>query len=410
MVDLALTFFRNRTDNRVRPGDQHVVDPDVVTDLLARHGASDVKDIIMVVPARFKTCWDPSGYDPAPKKIFARDADGSVVLDDDGGPVVLGIEYPVDRSTGKPFVQRAGSNVLSYSMLAADFDGVLSVEAAVERFDGFAYWLYTSYNHLTVCPETGRTLEKFRMFFPFAVACPIAEFEVRKQSFLAFLGTDDESCVASSRGFYMPTCPAERMPLARSWFQDGVWLDWTAFEAEIPVEVEVMPATDKPITGQYLDAYVRQAIEAEAEKIRSASPGNRHGQVVKSARSLGQLVGAGAVAVSDFDGILLEAALAAGMRGRDAEIRQAIRDGVRYGQACPRRLPERKAPVRRWSSFMDCPWVKSKDLDPWLRREGDDLSLMSTMTETWMKRSDGTLTDADLEKLIGQVLNLPREI
>jgi hypothetical protein len=292
-------------------------------------------------------------------------------------------------------------------MLAADFDGVLSVEAAVERFDGFAYWIYTSYNHLTVCPDTGRTLEKFRMFFPFAVSCPIGEFEARKRSFLTFLGTDDESCVASSRGFYMPSCPAERLPLARSWFQDGVWLDWTAFAAEVQPE-EIQRTTDRPITGQHLDAYVRRAIEAEAEKIRLAHAGNRHGQVVKSARSLGQLVGTGVVEIVDFDGVLFAAAQAAGMRGRDNEIRQAIQDGVRYGRAKPRRLPERKpaARARRWTGIMDCPWVKSADLDQWLRREGDDLSLLTKLTETWMKRSNGILTDADMEKLIGQVLNL----
>jgi hypothetical protein len=118
-------------------------------------------------------------------------------------------------------------------MLAADFDGILSVDEAVERFDGFAYWLYTSYNHLTVCEKTGRIFEKFRMFFPFVNPCPIREFETRKRAFLRFLNTDDESCVASSRGFYMPSCPAERMPVSRSWFQDGVWLDWGTFEPEI---------------------------------------------------------------------------------------------------------------------------------------------------------------------------------
>jgi hypothetical protein len=417
MVDVDLTFFHHRRDNRVRPWDQHVVGPEAFTELLAQHGASDHKDITMVVPARFKTFDDPAGYTPAPRKILKKDHDDNVVLDAAGEPVVLGVEYPLNPSTGRPYVQRAGGNVLSYSMLAADFDGVLSVEDAVKRFNGFAYWLYTSYNHLTICPDTGRTLEKFRMFFPFEAACPIGEFKDRKRTFLAFLGTDDESCVASSRGFYMPSCPAERIPLARSWFQDGVWLDWEAFEPEVIPEPSAVlksvsvSVADHPITGQHLDAYVRRAIEAEAEKIRSTSPGNRHGQVVKSARSLGQLVGAGVVDVWDFDGVLFAAACAAGMRGRDSEIRQAIHDGVRYGQAKPRRLPKRKPATRtrRWTGIMDCPWVKSSDLDPWLRQGGDDLSLLSTMTEIWKKRSNSVLTDADMEKLIQQVLNLPRD-
>src|SRR4051812_34319148 len=108
MVDLDLTFFRHRRDNRVRLWDQHVVGPEAFTELLAQHGASDRKDITMVVPARFKTCWHTDGYEPAPKNILHRDHDGNLVLDANGEPVVLGVEYPVDPSTGRHYVQRSG--------------------------------------------------------------------------------------------------------------------------------------------------------------------------------------------------------------------------------------------------------------------------------------------------------------
>jgi hypothetical protein len=330
---IHFTLLTSELDNRVT--DQHQLDWDDLCTLLGEHDISPVKEVRMISPVQFRAEDDILGYDPAPSKVYKKDAAGRFVLDEHGEKIVERIDFPINPDTGKPFIRRCRGNAIGLHFLACDFDNGITLDAAIARFSalGLEFAFYTSFNHLK-----SAGVEKFRLFFPFTTMCLADEFMSRREAIHDWLGSADRASVAVSQGYYVPTCPIERVHLARAGRVHGRWLDWRQFA----VVIHKAPPTPSlnPIIGEQLSNYVRAAIVKECERMAACPSGDRHSTLIAAATSLGQLVAAGALTLSDYEADLTSAAMAAGMGGRLAEVRKTIRDGLGYGRHNPRALPE----------------------------------------------------------------------
>jgi hypothetical protein len=337
---IHFTMLASELDNRVT--DQHQLSWDDLTVMLGEHDISDRKEVRMICPAQFRTDDDLIAPEPAPLKVYRKDASGAYVKDTHGDKIVERIDYPINPDTGRPYIRRCRENAIGLHFLACDFDNGITLDEAIARFSdlGLEFCFYTSFNHLK-----SDGIEKFRLFFPFTSMAPTDEFIARRDAICAWLGSADRVSVAVSQGYYIPTCPVERVHLARAGRVEGRWLDWQQFGATV-FEAPPEPP-ENPIQGDQLSAYVRAAITRECDRLASCAPGERHSTLVSAATSLGQLVAAGALTRADYEGDLTNAALIAGMTGRMAEIRKAVTDGLAYGRRKPRVLPSDRANLGR---------------------------------------------------------------
>jgi putative DNA primase/helicase len=126
----------------------------------------------------------------------------------------------------------------------------------------------------------------------------------------------------------------------------GGWYRWVRglpdrLPGILPWLVELMlppapPAPSRPVqlSRSGLSPYVVAAVEGEAREAAAAPAGQRNNQLFRSARRLGQLVGAGLVPEDSVADILLIAAQAAGLGEREAQA--TIRSGLRAGARHPR--------------------------------------------------------------------------
>lgn len=87
--------------------------------------------------------------------------------------------------------------------------------------------------------------------------------------------------------------------------------------------------------------YAAAALADECREVACAVAGRRNEQLNRSAFSLGQLVGAGALDRDRVEAALLEAATASGLLAEDGEasVRRTIRSGLYAGIADPREIP-----------------------------------------------------------------------
>ena len=115
--------------------------------------------------------------------------------------------------------------------------------------------------------------------------------------------------------------PYEPIPAAPSWLLDVL----------TPPRPEPRPVRAVVVA----DRYVRAAFDAEVAKVRSAVPGTRNHMLNAAAFSLGQLVGDGVLDAGMVEEALLDAAVSAGLGGREA--RRTITSGLTGGQRNPRR-------------------------------------------------------------------------
>lgn len=247
---LALALFKSAGDNRVTKDATAILPWSQIVQDLSTHILTDGeldteadKDRWMFTLALYKDeTW--GDYEPATQKVFLRDPEGNRILDGQGLPMVKEIITPINPDTGKHYVRRSAANLLGYSALMLDYDGIRNIPWAKERFGRYAHCGYTSYSHM----KDGR-VNKFRLILPFATPCPVQEFELRKKAFLRFSETDDPSTVAVSRGFYLPQVHPRRAQFAETWSGDGPWLDWTTFKAEkpyVPPPIPAMPLPEGP--------------------------------------------------------------------------------------------------------------------------------------------------------------------
>jgi hypothetical protein len=138
-------------------------------------------------------------------------------------------------------VRRKQRNAVQVDMLIADYDGMMTLEEARDRFKKYEYVGYTSYGHL----KDGKT-HKFRLIFPFVKPIP-AHRTVNQQgqdvergayydlseAILAFAPGVDPACKNGVQLFFPPSAPPERINIAESWHNKGDLLDWTQWKSVV---------------------------------------------------------------------------------------------------------------------------------------------------------------------------------
>ncbi|WP_449233496.1 hypothetical protein [Azospirillum doebereinerae] len=292
------------------------------------------KDRAMFTLARYR---DPhEDYEPVVRKVFERDSVGQIVLDPHGNPIVARTEIPIDPETGRPYMRRCAANIVEYTALALDYDGIHDLDWAKTKFKAYAVAGYTSYSHL----KDGQ-IHKFRVVIPFHEPIPKNEFEARKTAILAFADTDDSSTISVSRGFYLPRAHPHRMHHARTWSHDGDPLDWTALEKQKPWVPP--PPTVNPIQGDALAGWGRKHLDRQLDRIRQSGEGSgtsRHDAVLIACRAIGSVVaGGGLDRFEAASAIRAEATMKMGS-GRVCEIESMIESGFRLGSTSPMSPPE----------------------------------------------------------------------
>lgn len=131
---------------------------------------------------------------------------------------------------------------------------------------------------------------------------------------------------------------ANAVPTEAPVFVDGqALLDaYKSLTSEPPKPASSAPA--RPSSPSQHSAYVAKAVEAECDLVAHAASGSRNDTLNRSAHALGTLVGAGALAHSDAEQSLLNAALRCGLE--EGEALATITSGLDAGMKSPRIMPE----------------------------------------------------------------------
>jgi len=222
---VSFTLYNDPYDNRVLDSNRchDVAWGDFVEIILTKRAVRPNKeDVGLLAPVRFLAADDPA-CQHAP--FTPNEAQRGLGRED---------ELKLD-SKGNPYTWRGASNVESWWMLPVDIDGQQSITQARAFFADYTYVAFTSFSHLA----DGKT-EKFRLFLLLEKSVAHEEFEKRRGVLLSWMGRVDQSSLAASRGFYLPSCPAERSPFAQRWYNDGSkCLDVMSFRA--PVAKAIAP-------------------------------------------------------------------------------------------------------------------------------------------------------------------------
>ena len=105
-----------------------------------------------------------------------------------------------------------------------------------------------------------------------------------------------------------------------------------------------MPPTTEPSSSRRISAWARAALERELAKVSAAQEGTRNSTLNRSAFSLGQIAGAGALAADEVERLLLDRATAIGLGEREA--RATIASGLSAGTLQPRVPADRAIDLR----------------------------------------------------------------
>lgn len=118
--------------------------------------------------------------------------------------------------------------------------------------------------------------------------------------------------------------------------------------AAVPARPAPSPISPPTAAGiSHVDRYVQAAVDGELDRLHQTRGGQRNHALYSAAKSLGQLVAAGALTQHDVEQVLEHAASSwYGIAGKDGgepftatEARQTIASGLRQGATKPRQLP-----------------------------------------------------------------------
>jgi len=123
---------------------------------------------------------------------------------------------------------REGRNVVAYHGVVLDIDNGWALEDALADLHGFAHLGYTTFSHQL----NGK--DKFRIVLPFAEACPVQEWELRKDDLLNVFPQVDPASAKIGQFFYVPACPPHMAGLAERWLTDGATFDWRLLARKDP--------------------------------------------------------------------------------------------------------------------------------------------------------------------------------
>ena len=104
------------------------------------------------------------------------------------------------------------------------------------------------------------------------------------------------------------------------------------------------PPTSEPSSPRRISAWAGAALERELDKVSAAQEGSRNSTLNRSAFSLGQIIGSGALDANEVEHLLLDRATAIGLGEREA--RATIASGLTAGTRQPRSPADRTIDLR----------------------------------------------------------------
>lgn len=122
--------------------------------------------------------------------------------------------------------------------------------------------------------------------------------------------------------------------------------DWLLDRLREPLRppARPMPPIAEPSSPRRISAWARAALERELAKVSTAKEGSRNSTLNRSAFSLGQIAGAGALDADEIERLLLDRATAIGLGEREA--RATIASGLSAGARQPRLPADRTIDLR----------------------------------------------------------------
>jgi len=150
-------------------------------------------------------------------------------------------------------VRRCSDNVKSWEALPIDLDGQISINDAKEYFKDYEYILYTTFNHQS---EKKNFVDCFRIFIKITEPVLNEDFVCRRASLQKFIGLHDRSTLATSRGFFLPSC--KNAADAVFYHNQGIALDVKSLPPTI--EIPYVPTTDREPPSEALKAKVLEQL------------------------------------------------------------------------------------------------------------------------------------------------------
>lgn len=244
------------------------------------------------------------------------------------GPLFSGASYPEGAT-------RANENVSFVSLAILDFDGGATldeIQAGVSNLNngqGAAAFIYSTFSH-----DPQNSALKYRLVLPLASPVGASDWpEVWRRLSRHFGERCDRSRKDAAGMHYLPSGPTARAGDVVSLEIPGEPLD-VATLPEIPVEPRETPVRAPEARGG--DNYARRAFDAEIGRL-CATMGNRNDALNKTARRLGQFIGAGRLDRAEVEAALMNAASANGYTAKDgeAEARSTMKSGLDAGEREP---------------------------------------------------------------------------
>jgi len=109
---------------------------------------------------------------------------------------------------------------------------------------------------------------------------------------------------------------------------------WLVMQLRRDAQERTDPAAPPCVESSISGSYALAALQREAEAVRNAPKGTRNNRLNDSAFSIGQLVAAGSIDLSEVKSALTSAAEAVGLE--PDEIRATLESGLRGGRKKPR--------------------------------------------------------------------------
>lgn len=236
--------------------------------------------------------------------------------------------------------RRAARYVDAVTCLVLDLDRGEPLKRAKPLIEGRRAILHTSWSHSPSHP-------KGRIVFPFAEPAPASKWPdvwTSAERWAKEAGlTMDPATKDMSRLYFLPAYPkgdAERRAAfwAKAW--DGEYLSWRWLLTQYPkprVEVRTFPpvqtANVRGLPGQdrteQRRRFARRVIETRAEELATTAEGGRNLLAFRAGAAAAQLHAAGVLDLEEARGVLLGAAMAAGLSQREADA--AIQNGMNRG-------------------------------------------------------------------------------
>jgi hypothetical protein len=219
------------------------------------------------------------------------------------------------------------------SLLVLDLDEGDPLDQVAASVDGVRAIVHTTWSHT---PE----LPKYRMVVALTEPVPVSRWEAVWAAGARWAGARgvraDRAAKDACRLYFLPARHPEREAFAGR--SEGVPLSWRRLLTDYPAPSAAPPLTPTEITARRRTLYelegggrVRAAayLGGIVRGLAGAAEGGRNQAAFRAGAALGGLAAAGDVAVADWRGELVQAAMNAGLDRREAE--EVIDNGVRRG-------------------------------------------------------------------------------